>query len=274
MTSKFVHLALFYMGTAAVPVVAQAQALPPNHAIGTDLTFSTDADETSVVRAGANLDWSYHGPDDYLGVRLERIAYRPSSEDRSIDHRLYLRAANEVSGWTYHAAVGTDGHTILGNASVNDASPMRKEFFLERDKVETPLGIARPIYFTFGGATVDVPLGRRTQLTLLGGLQDFTGRNLRKHVRANFIQVVKEDWGLSAQLRTRYFRNNVPFEYDYFSPRWYAEIVPVIQIRRFAGGWRYLAAGGWGVQKDSGSEWRQSRYVNLRVSSGAARLDI
>jgi len=83
--------------------------------------------------------------------------------------------------------------------------------------------------------------------------------------------VVKPKWGLSAQLRTRYFRNSDPNEFDYFSPRWYAEILPVLQVRRFSGGWRYLAAGGWGAQRDSRSGWRQSRYLNLRVNGPADR---
>ncbi len=160
---------------------------------------------------------------------------------------------------------------MLGSASLNDTAPVRKEFFIERDKVETPLGVTLPIYYTFGGAAIDLPFGRSTQLTALGGLQEFTGKNLRTHFRANIIQVLKKDWGLSAQLRTRAFRNSTPSEYDYFSPRWYAEVIPVFQVRRFIKGWQYVAAAGLGAQRDSNSGWRQSRYANLRMSSPADR---
>lgn len=253
------------------PALAQTETRRPSHAVGMDVTFSTDADDTSVLRAGANFDLRYRNGNDYLGMRLERVAYQPSGQARSTDRRVFIRAADMVGVWTYHAAIGTDGDALLGNASINDAAPVRKEFFIERDKVETPLGIANPIFHTFGGATIDLPVGRSTQLTLLGGLQKFTGENLRTHVRANLIQVLKEDWGLSAQLRSRYFRNSRPLEYDYFSPPWYAEIVPVMQVRRFVGGWHYLAAGGWGMQRDSRSNWRQSRYANLRMISPADR---
>lgn len=250
---------------------AQDTTSMPNHAVGVDLTFSTDADDTSVLRQGANLDWHYHGPDDYLGLRIERIAYRPSGQRRSVDERVYLRAADKVGAWAYRAAVGTDGRTMLGSMSANDSAHFRKEVFLERDKVETARGVAIPIYYTFGGVTLDVPLGRSTQLTTLVGLQDFTGRNLRTHARLNLIQVLNENWGMSGQVRTRFSHNSVPSEYDYFSPHRYVEVLPVLQLRRFAGGWQYLAAAGWGTQRDSRSGWRQSRYLNFRLSSPAAR---
>lgn len=256
---------------AAWPAMAQSDPAGPSHAVGVDMAFSTGADDTDVLKLGTNLDLRYRGPDDYLGIRLERVAYRPSGQQRTVDERIYVRAADTLGRWTYRATVGTDFDTILGSVSLNDSSAWRKEIFVERDKVETPLGVARPIYATFAGATIDVPLARTTQLTLLAGAQEFSGRNVRAHARANLIQVLKEDWGLSAQLRSRYYRNSVPNEFDYFSPRWFVDVVPVLQVRRFIGGWQYLAAGGWGAQRDSRSDWRQSRYLNLRLRSPASR---
>ena len=267
MSPKIASLATTAMLVMACPALAQDADTSPDHAIGGDVLYSTDADETDIVRFGANLDWHHKGPEEYQGFRLERIAYRPSGLARTIDHRIYFRIADQVGAWKYNAAIGTDGDTVLGNAAIHDEAPIRKEFFVERDKVETPIGVTQGIYYTFGGAAVDLPLAENTQLTLLGGLQEFTGSNLRTHVRANLIQVIEPKWGLSAQLRTRYFRNSEPREYDYFSPRWYAEALPVLQLRRFSGGWRYLAAVGFGAQRDSNSGWRQSRYLNLGVTS-------
>lgn len=269
---KIASFAVTAMLVITRPAMAQDTAVTastPEYAIGTDLLFSTDADKTDVFRLGVNVDWHHTGPEEYRGFRLERIAYRPSGQSRTVDHRLYFRTADSVGGWKYSAALGTDGDTVLGNAAIHNEAPIRQEYFVERDKVETPIGVSRGIYYTFGGAAVDLPLAEQTQLTLLGGLQEFTGSNLRAHVRANLIHVVKPDWGFSAQLRTRYFRNSDPDEYDYFSPRWYVEGLPVLQVRRFSGGWRYLAAAGLGAQRDSRSGWRQSRYLNLGVTSPA-----
>lgn len=271
MSAKIATSAIMALLVVAQPASAQDADPIEGPAIGGDLSYSTDADKTDVVRLGANLDWQYGGADDYRGFRLERVSFRPSGQSRTVDHRLYFRTADSVRGWKYNATVGTDGDTVLGNAAIHNEARFRQEYFIEREKVETPLGVSQGIYYTFGGAAIDLPLSDRTQATLVGGLQEFTGSNLRTHVRANLIHVVEPAWGLSAQLRTRYFHNSDPGEYDYFSPKWYAEVLPVLQVRRFSAGWRYLAAGGLGAQRHSQSEWRQSGYLNLRVTSPAAR---
>jgi hypothetical protein len=137
-------------------------------------------------------------------------------------------------------------------------SRFRKELFVEREIVETPLGISRGIYYTFAGAAIDLPADDRNIFTAFAGIQDFTGDNVRFHVRGSYVHVVKPEWGLSAQLRGRYFRSTAPGEFDYFSPRWYAEVLPVLQMRRFVSGWQLLGAAGYGAQRDSASKWRSS----------------
>jgi len=242
------------------------------HAVGSDLFLSTDAEDTSVAKAGLNLDWRYEGPDKRLGVRLEKAWFKPLGQKWHGRERAYLRAADELGGWKWNATLGTDGHTWLGSAGIHDQSRFRKELFLEREILETPQGLKRPIYYTFGGAAIDLPADDNNVLTLVGGVQDFTGRNVRLHARATFVHVLNPKRGISVQLRTRYFRNSVPREFDYYSPRWYAQAVPVLQLRRFTdSGWRYLLAGGVGVQRDASSGWRRSSYANAQVTSPARR---
>jgi hypothetical protein len=158
---------------------------------------------------------------------------------------------------------------VLGSVSVHDNSRFRKELFVEREILETRQGLSRGIYYTFAGAALDLPIDDRNNFTVVAGAQPFTGDNVRLHGRINFVHSVKPDWGLTVQLRTRYFRDTVPFEYDYFSPRWYAQVLPVVQLRRHAGGWRYALAAGWGAQRDSGSPWRSSRYAYAQITSPA-----
>lgn len=247
-----------------------APAAPP-HGAGADLFYASDADATEVIRAGIVLDLRYEGPEKHLGLRLERAWFNPSGQGWQASDRLYLRAADRLGKWQWNARVGTDGDTLLGSAAIHNEARFRQEYFIEREIVETPQGLARGLYQTFVGAARDLPLDDRSLFTVVVGVQKFTGRNLRTHVRANFIHVVKPGWGLSAQLRTRYFRSSHPGEYDYYSPLWYAELLPVLQVRRFSGGWRYLAAAGLGAQRDAASRWRQSRYAAFRVTSPARR---
>ena len=253
---------------ASAEVTAPAATPEPKHAVGTDLFFSTDADHTDVVKAGLNFDWAWAGPEKYLGVRLEKAWFRPVGRRWQDRTRAYLRAADSAGKWTWNVNAGTDGHTLLGSGDIHDEAPLRKEFFLEREILETPEGLKRPIYYTFGGAALDLPADENNVFTVVAGLQDFTGRNMRTQLRANFVHVLSPENGLSIQLRTRYFHDSVPHEFDYYSPRWYAQAVPILQLRRFTGtGWRYLLAGGVGVQRDDSTRWHRSSYFNAQLTS-------
>jgi hypothetical protein len=114
---------------------------------------------------------------------------------------------------------------------------------------------------------LDLPVDDRNSFTVMAGAQEFTGKNVRLHARANYVHVLKPEWGLSAQLRTRYFHSTEPREYDYYSPRWYVQALPVLQLRRYSGGWRYMVAGGVGAQRDAVSDWRASYYAAAEVTS-------
>ncbi len=254
---------------AAVP--ALAQAAPP--AIGAEVFYSSDAEDTDVLKAAINFDLSYAGPEKRLGVAVERARFRPLGQDAKTFARLFLRAADSLAGWKWDARVGSDGHTIIGSASVHDEAPFRKEVFVERDIVETPVGVSRGIYYTLVGAAIDLPADESNVVTVLAAVQPFTGDNVRTHLKASYVHVVKADWGLTAQLRTRYYHSSHPGEFDYYSPRWYAEVLPVIQVRRFVGGWQLMGAAGYGAQRDSESKWRDSRFLNLRVTSPRFQKD-
>ena len=267
---RILRLPALALALCAVPGAAQSTT-NSSRAVGVDVLASTDADDTEVVRTGVNLDWVNSGEDRYQGIRIEKAWFKPLGQEARDFERVYGRYADKSSKWAWNAQVGTDGDTVLGSANIADTSRWRKEFFVQRDILETPRGVDEGVYYTFGGVALDVPLGERDTATLVFGAQEFTGKNVRLHVRGNYIHVVKRDWGLTAQLRTRYFHSTEPGEFDYFSPEWYAEVLPVVQVRRFSGGWRYLIAGGFGAQRDSGSDWRTSRYLNAQVSSPAAR---
>jgi hypothetical protein len=261
------------MGDEVSALLIAAAAAAAGPAVGADFFYSSDADRTEVLKAGVSFDLSYAGPEEHWGIRIEKARFTPLGGRSRTDERAYVRAADEVGKWKWSATVGTDGRTILGSAGVHDESRFRKELFVEREIVETPQGLERGIYYTFAGAALDPPADDRNITTIFVGSQKFTGDNLRIHLRGSFVHVVKPDWGLSAQLRTRYFHSSHPHEFDYYSPRWYAEVLPVLQVRRFVDGWQLLGAVGYGAQRDSDSHWRSSRYVNARVTSPRFRKD-
>lgn len=247
---------------------AAAQDAPPRPAAGGEIVYSSDSDDTEIVRAAIDVDLRNRNDRDRLGLRVERAWYNPSGTGTIKRARIFLRAADTLAAWQWEGQVGTDGHSIIGAASIHDNARARKELFVERDVVETRQGLTRGIYSTFVGGTIDLPIDDRNVFTAMAGVQEFTGDNVRLHLRGSYIHVLQPDIGLSAQLRGRYYRSTRPGEFDYYSPRFYAQVLPVLQMRRFVGaGWEVVGVGGIGVQRDSSTGWGRLDFAQFRVRS-------
>jgi len=246
---------------------------PFNPAVGADLFFSTDADESETVKAGVNFDWQYQGPESYQGLRLETARFTPLGGESAEEQRVYYRFAHKGETWSSTGAVGTNGDTVLGSVSVHNEARFRQEYFIERDRLETPQGLDQDLYFTFAGAAFDLPVDDFNTFTAVVGAQEFGGENLRTHLRARYVHVIKPEWGLSAGVRTRFFHDSEPGEADYFSPEWYVEVLPTVQVQRFVDGWRYQVAAGLGAQRDSGSDWRAAGWFEASVTSPKINRD-
>ena len=249
---------------------ATARAEAGDPAGGVEFWASTDSDHTDVVKLLARILWDFERPDQYQGIAVERAWFRPQGQHVRTENRAYLDFAGDAGAkWRWRARVGTNGHNLLGSASLRSAD-WSKELFIEREIVETPLGLDKGIYYTFAGASMDLPAGERDTFNAMAGIQEFTGRNVRLHLRGTFVHVARPKLGLSLQLRTRYFHSTVPHEFDYYSPRAFFQAVPVVQMRRFdRSGWMYLAALGYGAQKATGSRWQAARLADLRIESPA-----
>ncbi|MDQ3039331.1 MAG: hypothetical protein M3R16_05985, partial [Pseudomonadota bacterium] len=232
------------LASVSMPLFAQTAA-------HVDFFTSNDADDTSVTKVGLTFDYRFEDIEHYSGIKLEQVSIRPLGQSTWQDQRMYYRFADRTDQWIWNGQIGTDGDTLLGSASLVRDVARRQEYFVERDILETPRGV-EGLYYTFVGAAYDLPLDDegRQQLTALVGVQEFTGNNVRTHLRGRYIATLVPDWGLSAQLRVRGFHNSDPFEFDYYSPRWFGEVLPVIQLRRFRSRWMYSAALGWGWQRD------------------------
>ncbi|SIQ97655.1 hypothetical protein [Solilutibacter tolerans] len=254
-----------------VPIVLALLLLPQaalaQQAAGFDIFVSDDADDSEVVKFGANFDFKNESMESYQGIRLESASFAPLGQPAKKDARAYYRFADGNEAWKWNGMLGTDGHTWLGNAAIHNEAPFRQEYFIEREIIETPTGLDQGLHYTFAGAAYDLPINDRNLMTAMVGVQDFTGDNLRLHARARYIHVLKPDWGLSAQLRMRYWHDSHPREYDYYAPGWYAEVIPTLQLRRYRGGWQYLAVAGYGRSKDAVSDWRAARYLELGITS-------
>lgn len=238
-----------------------------DHYAGVEGFYSSDADGTDIAKTGLDFDFHRIDSEHYQGLSLEQARFRPFGQSWVEDHRAYFRFADSGSQWKWNGRIGSDGHTVLGNASIHNELPRRQEYFIEHEIVETPLGLQRRLYSTYFGAAYDLPFDQRNILTTVLGVQDFSGHNRRLQYRGSLVHVLAPEWGLSARLRLRYFHDSTPGEFDYFSPRWYAEAIPTLQLRRFNRGWRYEIAAGVGRQRTSDSDWHSARFAEASVTS-------
>lgn len=250
---------------------AQQTSGTPTPGAGIELWTSTDSDKTAVVKLLGRALWDFDGADRYSGIAVERAWFKPQGQQARRQTRVYADLADRLGEkWKWTARIGTNGHDLLGSATLRSAD-WSKEFFVEREIVETPQGLDKGIYYTFAGASVDLPAGDRDMFNAMSGVQEFSGKNVRLHLRGTYVHVLKPELGTSLQLRARYYHSTVPGEFDYYSPRAFVQLVPVVQLRRFdRNGWMYLAALGYGVQKATASSWQGARLADLRIESPAA----
>ncbi len=259
------HACLVVLALWMTPAAAQQADTP--QAAGIDVFASSDADHSNVLKLGLSFDVEHTDPLHYQGVRLESFIFSAKGATGTTQMRGFYRFADTGDRWRWNGTVGTNGQTLLGSGSLYTDEAYRQEYFFERDMIETPVGVSRGRYETYAGAAYDIPLDDTNTITALAGVQKFDGDNWRINLRDRYIFVVEPDWGLSLQLRTRYFWNSSPHASDYFSPRWYFEAVPVIQIRRYYRRWRYEAAVGWGVRRDADTPWHGAGLVTAGVTS-------
>ncbi len=257
----------------ATPAFAAAdEDKGPTQAAGFDIFGSSDADNFHVVKTGFSYFPQYENTQSYLGARFEHFIF--SSDTRGSGHaeRGFVNFASSTGDWNWGGTAGTDGRTALGSVNaftygLFDQPNIRQEYFVNRDLVETPRGFGQGLYFTFFGGSYDIPLDERNTVTALVGAQTFSGKNYRLHLRSNYIYVVEPDWGLSVQLRGKYFWDSLPREFDYFSPRWYMEAIPTVQLRRFYERWQFLVAAGYGARRNNGAPWQGAGLAQVSIIS-------
>ncbi len=248
--------------------------VPSGRTVGLEISTSTDSDDTDVIKLLGRAAWVDDGADRYQGIAIEQAWFKPGGGHIRKQQRLYVELADKLRDkWLWKARVGTNGKTWVGSANIR-MRDWSKELFLEREVVETRRGVDEGVYYTFVGASVDLPASKRHVFNVVAGVQEFTGMNERLHLRGSYVHVVKPELGLSVQLRARYFHSTAPGEFDYYSPKDFVQLLPVLQMRRFSStGWMILGAAGYGAQTAAGSGWQSARLAEVRFESPRGARD-
>ena len=242
-------------------------------AVRPEFMLASDADGNDTRKLSLAWDAWRIDREHWVGVEVQNARFSGRDWSKQ-EQRAYLRAAGVFTqttvtddSWRWQVRAGSNGHALLGGASLNTEGPRRIEFFFERELLETEAGARRGQVYNFLGAAMDHPFTDKFSGTLLAGLQDFDDGNLRSHLRGNLVQVLVPSWGLSVQLRGRYYRNSEPYSGDYYSPEWYGEAVGALAFRRVIGGHSWRAVAGMGRQRSSDDNWKRARMLELSYES-------
>lgn len=250
----------------AMPVVAQ-DGDAGRGAARADAWLGSDSEGNQTRKLTLGWDVAHRDQDHWWGLKVERVHFSGDRWSESED-RAYVSGAGGGPDWSWDGDIGSNGHDLIGRGTIHSRDARRKEFFIERDVLETRKGTANGWVQTFAGAAIDLPMGERWNASLLAGVQDFdTGDNLRTHLRMNLVHVLVPEQGVSLQLRTRYFHNSDPREADYFSPPWHGEALGVLGWRRFVGGYRWQASAGAGRQRSAGGDWKRARMLQVGLET-------
>ncbi|MCD6025521.1 MAG: hypothetical protein K0R08_40 [Solimicrobium sp.] len=223
--------------------------------------FSHDSEGFSTVRYRAGYYPVYKHGENYTGFDYQHNCFSQDSWSSSVRQlSLVTKAVNPRTGFGYKANVGynfSNGHKLFTTDStysgrITDATSF--EVFLNRDRVETENSIKNGVHSTLIGGSLDHQLFSGLSASVMVGHMHFSDSNDRTLFRTKLIYNLVPEYGITAQLRYKQFRNsNVsgPLR-NYFNPESYNEWMLALGIRKRTNGWTLKGVAGLGRQSIDG----------------------
>ena len=160
-----------------------------------------------------------------------------------------------------------DALTVDANWHTTLAASRSIELFFNRDWVETRAALTSSVAFSYAGASLEQGLGEHFTLVGMGGYQDFTDGNARRHLRAKLIYQPSLALGLTLQARYRLFHSDADLPRTYFNPERYDESMLAVGYRQRWQGWMGNLTAGVGRQQVGSDARTGSRLLELGLES-------
>jgi hypothetical protein len=273
MCRKAFSVLLIATGLHAANAAAADDA--PSMAAGPTVFASTDNENFSTRRVGAEFFPSVRGQDAATGVRYRHHEFSQDNWSRSGEQVSFVARGPLVVGvraWQAEAGLMTEGgHTLLtmdGSYVLPIAQGTSAEFFINRDFVETRAALDQGINFTFVGGSLEYQVHPKVTLIGTAGYQRFSDDNERKHARFKAVFQPDLDLGLTFQYRYRYY-NSSPNETRraYFNPERYQENMLLAGWRYRSSGWVTSVLAGAGSQTVADTPRGPSRLFEVGIDS-------
>lgn len=243
--------------------------------------IASDSEGFSAYKYNAGYLPLYEHGEKYTGVSYQHNYFTQSGWDSSAEiYTLLTMAINPRTGLGYNANIGynlENGHKLIttdSNYGFRLTDSTKAEVMLNRDRVETQNSLNNGIYYTLGAASVEQQVIERLTAIAMVGNMYFSDTNTRPIVRAKLIYDLVPDYGLTAQLRYRQYRDtNTNLPNNYFNPDRYSETMIAFGARKRISGWMLIGTAGVGRQNVSQDPSTTTQLYELAATSPVASND-
>lgn len=256
-----------------------AQQSTPTQALSIPNTYiASDSEGFSTYKYNAGFLPLYEHGEKYTGISYQHNYFTQGGWDSSAEvYTLLTKAINPRTGLGYHANIGynlENGHKLLttdSNYGFQVTDSTKAELMLARDRVETQNSLNNGIYYTFPALSIEQKLIDRLSVVLMGGSMYFSDTNTRPTVRAKLIYDLLPEYGLTAQLRYRQYRDtNTTVPNNYFNPLEYSETMIAFGFRKRYEGWMIYGTAGVGRQTINQDPSTTTQLYELAATSPVA----
>ena len=265
------------------PVLAQESSLAPKHAISIpEVYVASDSEGFLTNKYKASIYPLYSNAENYTGLQYQHNYFSQNNWNSTAEqYSLVSKSINPRNGLGYNLNVGYNlegGYKLLttdSNYSTMLTDTTRAEILVFRDRVETQNSLTNGIYYTMGGVSIEQKLVERLSVVLFGGNLYFSDTNTRPTIRAKVIYDLIPDYGITAQLRYRQYRDtNTNVANNYFNPNSYNESMVAFGIRKRIEGWMINGTAGVGQQSIDQGPSTTTQLYELAATSPVNAKDV
>jgi hypothetical protein len=269
--------------SCAPPILAQELKPSPQHAVSIpEVYVSSDSEGFLTNKYKASIYPFYKNAENYSGLQYQHNYFSQNNWNSTAEqYTLVTKAINPRNGLGYNVNVGYNlegGYKLLttdSNYSMMLTDTTRAEIMVSRDRVETQGSLSNGIYYTMGGASIEQKIIERLSVVILGGNFYFSDTNTRPTFRAKVIYDLIPDYGITAQLRYRQYRDtNTNVANNYFNPNSYNESMVALGMRKRIEGWMINGTAGVGQQSIDQGPSTTTQLYELAVTSPANAKDV
>lgn len=265
------------------PALAQESSLVPKHAISIpEVYVASDSEGFLTNKYKASIYPLYSNAENYTGLQYQHNYFSQNNWNSTAEqYSLVSKSINPRNGLGYNLNVGYNlegGYKLLttdSNYSTMLTNTTRAEILVFRDRVETQNSLTNGIYYTMGGVSIEQKLIERLSVVLFGGNLYFSDTNTRPTIRAKVIYDLIPDYGITAQLRYRQYRDtNTNVANNYFNPNSYNESMVAFGIRKRIEGWMINGTAGVGQQSIDLGPSTTTQLYELAATSPVNAKDV